>query len=178
MCGDIFKFLYTAAPIEYIFLRHSISYFLLSPFILAMFVFRAPACYCVCIVSCRDVLQWLCSAVRVTLFVLCRAQTCYSVLCRALACSNVCIVSCRVTMFVLCRALPCCIVCVVSCLEVLKCLCCVVPWRVICLCYFVPWRVTVFVSCRSLTCSNAVLSHSFWKIIYFFQWSLNLASLL
>jgi hypothetical protein len=142
------------------------SNFLLSPLILAVFVlFRAPTCYSVCVVSCRDVLQWL--LCRTHYSVLCCAQMCYSVLCRALACSNVCIVSCRAIMFVLCRVLACCIVCVVSCLEVFKCLCCVVPSR-----------VTMFVSCSSLACSNVVLSHSFWKIINFFQWSLNLASLL
>lgn len=95
-------------------------------------LFRALTCYNVCVVSCPDVLQWLCSAVRVTVFVL----LCPDVLQCVVSCLGVfkclyCVVRWRVTMFVLCSALACSKVCVVSCLDVLQCLCRVVPWSVL-----------------------------------------------
>jgi hypothetical protein len=74
---------------------------------------------------------------RVAVFVLCCAQTCYTVLYRAVACSYVC--------NVLSRDVTCYNVCVLSCHGVLHCLCSVVHRS-----------VQMFVSCRFLTCSNAV----------------------
>jgi hypothetical protein len=175
VCGDIFKFLYTTG-----FYRVHFS----APFYFPFPIISSHSSS-VCVVSCPDVLQCLCCVLpwRVTMIMLCGTR--YSVC--VVMCPDVlqCVVSYPGVFWCLYCVVPYYNVCVVSCPGVLHCLCCALKCSYVCvvsypdmLQCFVPWRVTVFVSCLSLVCSNALWSHSFWKVIYFFQWSLNLASLL